>query len=472
MKHILKTLLTIFCFLLQIYTGAQLTLQQVINQAQQNSYSANLSKSELKLAEIAYASYKAGLKPLLTLYGNAPVFNKDNYAVTQPDGGIKFLPRSQNYSNLGISFSKPLSFSGGSISLNTDLYRFDDFVSKTKQYNGTPVFIKLNQPLFKYNAYKLGKKIATLKVEEANKTMKMSILQVAYEICRLYFDIIENQVDEQLATTNLENTETNLSIEKRRVELGVSTTDKVIQLEMQQINNQQQKIIAALNTRKAFLALQTFSNNEDTSLKKLLLPKNLPRINFNKEKAIAMAKTNLPLYLSFQRNILEAESKIEEARKQGKQVDLIASYGLNNAATDIPAIYRNPQDQQRFSIGFSIPIADWGKRKINIATAKTQAEKSAIGNKQEEAKLVLEITNLVNELYILQEQIEQSLSLDTLAQKRFAITNRLFQSGKASLIELQAAQSEKDSAKRNYIAALRKIWESHFLLSAKTGYKF
>lgn len=472
MKHILKTLLAIFCLLLQLYTWAQLTLQQVITQAQQNSYSANLSKNELKLAEIEYASYKAGLKPLLSLYGNAPVFNKDNYAVTQPDGSIKFLPRSQNYSNLGISFSQPLSFSGGSISLNTDLYRFDDFVSKTKQYNGTPVFIKLNQPIFKYNAYKWGKKIATVKIREANKTMKISMLQVAYEVCRLYFDILENQVDEQLATTNLENTETNLFIERRREQLGVSTADKVMQLEMQQINSQQQKIMAALNTRKAFLALQTFSNNEDTSLKKLLLPKSVPRVNIDKEKVITMAKMNLPLYLSFQRNKLEAESKIEEARKQGKQVDLIASYGLNNAATDIPAIYRNPQDQQRFSIGFSVPIADWGKRKNNIKSAKILAEELAIRNKQEEAKLVLEITNLVNELYILQEQIEQSLSLDTLAQKRFAITNRLFQSGKASLIELQAAQSEKDSAKRKYIATLRKTWESYFLLSAKTGYKF
>ena len=468
----IKKLFIIFCLLQHAGLHAQLTLDETIGLAKNNSYAAQSSQNELKLANLSYLAYKINLKPSLSFYGNAPVYNKDNYAVTQPDGSIKFLSRSQNYSNAGIGFSQPVPFTGGTFAVNTDLYRFDDFVAKTKQYNGTPVFVRLTQPLFKYNAYKWDKQIAPLKLQEASLTMKAAMMQLEYTVCQLYFDIAEAQVNAQLAAVNLQNSTTNLSIEKRRVQLGVSTEDKVLQMEIQQINSLQQQTMAQLNIRQAFLALQTYINSTDTTIKHLKLPEQLISPEIDKEKAIASAKKNLPLYLSFQTKKLEAQSKTAEAKMQGRQIDLIASYGLNNAATDIPAIYRNPQDQQRFSIGFNIPIADWGRRKNNIAVAEMQEEQVEINRKQEEAKLIEEITNLVNELPVLQRSVQQSLLLDTLSQRNFVITNRLFQSGKASLLELQAAQMEKDNAGRNYIAALRKFWESYYLLRLKTGVEY
>ena len=464
----------IVCCLLSLHNllAAQTTLHQTIELAKKNSFFSQLSNNEKKLAELNYTAFKISNKPTLSFYGNAPVYNKDNYAVTQPDGSIKFLPRSQNYSNVGIGFSQPIPATGGTVAVKTDLYRFDDFVSKTKQYNGTPVFLRLTQPLFNYVAYKWNKQIAPLKVQEATQTQKAAMLQMEYDVCKLYFAITEAQSNEQLAIKNLQNCITNLGIEKRRVQLGVSTEDKVLQLEIQQINNQQQQSTAQLTIRQTFLALYTYINSADTSNKQLQLPEHLPAIIIDKEKMIAAAKQYLPQYLTFQRKRLEAQSKTEEVKKQGRQIDLIASYGLNNAATNLPAIYQNPQDQQRFSIGLSIPIADWGKRKNSIASAKLQEEQIEITNKQEEAMLITEITNLVNELPVLKNNVQQSLLLDTLSQKRFAITNRLFQSGKASLLELQAAQTEKDNASRNYITSLKRFWESYYLIKTKTGADF
>lgn len=455
--------------LLHLGAAAQYTLPHIIELAKKNSYTAQSSANEWKLAGLNYAAFKISSKPSLSFYGNAPVFNKDNYAVTQPDGSIKFLSRSQNYSNVGIGFSQPLPFTGGTVAVNTDLYRFDDFVGKTKQYNGTPVFVRLTQPLFKYNAYKWDKQIEPLKLQEAEKTMKAITIEMEYEVCRLYFDIIEAQVSHQLAISNGENTSTNLAIEKRRVQLGVSTEDKVLQLEIQQISSRQEQTTGQLNISKAFSALQTYINSADTTIKQLQVPEQMPSLDIDKEKAIASAKQNLPLYLSFQRKKLEGQSKTAEAKMQGRQIDLVVSYGLNNAALNIPSIYKNPQDQQRFSIGFNIPIADWGRRKNNLAVAKIQEEQIDIGIKQDEAKLVTEITNLLNELPVLQRNIQQSLLLDTLSQRRFTITNRLFQSGKTSLLELQAAQTEKDNARKNYILTIKRFWESYYLFRVKTG---
>jgi outer membrane protein len=467
-----KTQIILVVLLLHIRAAAQQTLTSYIELAKKTSYTAQLAQKQNTLAALAYQSFKLTTKPSISFYGNAPVYNKDNYAVTQPDGSIKFLPRSQNYSNAGFAFSQPIAATGGTVSVNTDLYRFDNFTAKTKQYNGTPVFLRLSQPLFKFNKYKWDKLTEPLKLQEAHQQLKTDIRQMEYDVCRLFFDIITAQTEGQLATANLHYAETNLAIEKRRLQLGASTEDKVLQLEMQQINSAQQQAAAQIAVRRASLTMQAFINSTDTTTIQLQLPEQLPVLNINKEKALAQARQNLPEYISFQRKIAAAQSKTDEAKKNGRQIDLVASYGLNNAAADLAPIYQNPQNQQRFSIGFNIPIADWGKKKNGIAVAKAQEEEVDIQNKQQETRLLTEIENLVTELPVLKNSISQSLELDSLSFKRFSIANRLYQSGKVSLLELQAAQNEKDNARRNYIMALRKFWETCYLLNAKTNFSF
>ena len=86
--------------------------------------------------------------------------------------------------------------------------------------------------------------------------------------------------------------------------------------------------------------------------------------------------------------------------------------------------------------------------------------------------MINEISNLVIELPLLKKNVAKSLHIDSLSQRRFNITNRLFQAGKVSLLELQAAQTEKNNATRNYIIALRLFWESYYLLKMKTGSNF
>ena len=159
----LKIIFIACCLFHHAVLRPQLTLAKAIEQMKNGSFSTQLSKNYYQLALLDYTGFKAGLKPSISFYGNVPVYNKDNYAVVQPDGTIKFLRRSQNYSNVGIGFSQPIPFTGGSLAVNTDLYRFDDFVAKTKQYNGAPVFVRLSQPLFRYNLYRRDRQLAPVK---------------------------------------------------------------------------------------------------------------------------------------------------------------------------------------------------------------------------------------------------------------------------------------------------------------------
>lgn len=440
-----------------------------LEQARQNSYVAQLARQNNILASHLYRQFRLTNKPSLGLTGNVPVYNKDNYAVTQPDGSIRFLPRSQNYSNIGLGFTQPLAATGGSFTLQTDLYRFDNFTDKTTQYNGTPVFIRFSQPILKYYPYKWGKLIESLKLQEAQLQQQADLRQTDYETCRLFFSIAEAVVSEELAVFNATIATTNLAAEKRRVQMGASTEDKALQLEMMKLNAEQQQAAAVLALQQAERNMNVFINSSHTGIRGIRLPEELPALNLNKDYLLAEARKNLPLYVSFERKKTETAAAIDEATRQGRQVDINASYGLNNAATSFSGVYRDPQSQQRFSIGFSIPLSNWGRSKNSIAIAKAKQLQTETENKSEDLRLIAEIENLIAEIPVLVNNINRAKQLDTLSEKRFIITNKLWQSGKVTLLELQAAQSEKDNSRKNYVIALRRFWETYYFLKIRTG---
>lgn len=459
----------LFLFIICTLDLLSQNIEDMISESISNSYEIKLAKTELKIAELEFRNFLLSLRPTLSVSGNVPVYNKDNYAITQPDGTIRFLRRSQNYSNIGLSISQPLPFTGGSISLNSDLYRYDDFVSKTKRYNGTPVFLQLQQPLSAFNSYKWDKIIVPLKLQEARQTLTLRLNQLIYDVFKAYFDIIDAQINKDLAKTNLDNNSLNLTNEKRKMQLGITTEDKVLQLEIQQLNSQREIETANLAIQSAFNNLYLLLNKQDTLTYHLKIPEILPEVSFDKNQLIEEAQKQLPQYISFQRKLLEAKSNTARIKSQNNSINITASYGLTNSALTIPSIYQNTNDQQRFSIGFSFPLISWGKKKNNISAAKLQENIINLSNKIDEAKIKSEIITLINEIHLLKKSVLSNQRIDTLTEKRFAITNRLFQSGKASLLEIQAAQTDKDNARRNYIQSLRRFWESWYLLKLKTN---
>jgi outer membrane protein TolC len=449
--------------------AAQQSLPYYIEAAIKKSYPQLIAIKKHQQAALSFKNFQLTNKPSLSFYGNAPVFNKDNYAVTQPDGSIKFLPRSQNFSNAGIGFTQPIGATGGNLSINTDFYRFDNFTDKTTQYNGTPFFLRLQQPLFAFNAWQWDKQMAPLTLQIANKELWLQAHETTYEVCQLFFNVLEAQVNEELAQSAYANATTNLAIEKRKKQLGTSTDDKVMQIEMQQLLAIANTATALQNKQEAFVLMRTYINNTDTGIQILEWPTIYKITLPDTSKVLLAAKNNLPAYSLQQQQQLVIKKRMDEAKKKSRQVDFVASYGFNNTAANLGGIYTNPQNQQRFSIGLNIPIADWGRRKNNILAIKMEEEQLLLTQTMETITLQTEIKNIVLLLPVLQKQIALALTLDTLAAKRFEVANRLFQIGKLTLLELQTAQTEKENAKRNCLSAIRKFWENAYLLNFKTN---
>src|SRR3990170_2314243 len=71
---------------------------------------------------------------------------------------------------------------------------------------------------------------------------------------------------------------------------------------------------------------------------------------------------------------LKGEGSVAQARGRRFQVEARAAYGLNNNGLVLSDVYNNPTEQQQFSLGFSVPVLDWGRNKAMMRTAMAEKQ--------------------------------------------------------------------------------------------------
>lgn len=447
-------------------------LSDIIVQAQSKSPRFKLAATKKEISYYQFLTYKSDFKPQVSFYGNAPVYSKEFFGVRQPDGTINYQSINQNNANIGFALSQQLPFSGGEVSLNTDLTRFDDFKFKTKQYNGTPVYLRLSQPLFAINELRWRKKIEPLRYEESKRAYVEEMENIAQQSVKFYFDLLDAQSNISIASINLHNAEINYAIEKKRINLGTTTEDKLLQLELQNLNSQQNLERSKYDYQIAQLNLKTFIGSKDSIEYQSEVPQNMAGFSIDINKAIQYASIYRSDFIAFERKKQEAKKEVAQAKAAKQQINLVASFGLNNVGNNINQVYQNPNNQQQLSVGFNIPVVDWGRRKARYNTAKALEKLTDFSNDLDEATLKQEIITLVKNFELLKQNITLAQKTDSVAQRRYVLANNLYQLGKLSVTDLNLAQGEKDNARRNNVSALRQFWDGYYLLRRLTLYDF
>ena len=472
MKRYVSLIIPLVLPLMIFSQTQQLTLEEIVVLAKSQSPRFKLAQTQKEISFYQFQTSSSDFRPQISFYGSAPVYNKEYYGVRQPDGTIKFQSISQNNANMGFSLSQQIPLTGGELSLNTSLGRFDDFKAKTYKYNGTPVYLRLQQPLFAFNPLKWQQKIEPLKFEESRRKYVQEMENIAQQVTRLYFDLLDAQSNISIANTNLKNAAINFEIEKKRVNLGTTTEDKMLQLELQVLTSQRSLDQARYELQISMLNLNTFIGSRESIEIDPVVPNQIAALPIDLAKAIEYARKYRPEFIAFERKKYEAERDVTQAKVGKQQVTLLASFGLNNIGDQIGSIYQHPNDQQVFSIGFNIPIVDWGRRKARYNAAKAIEKLTSFNNELDEATLIQEITTLVKNIDLLKSNIQLAKKTDSVGQRRYEIANNLYQVGKLSATDLNLAQAEKDDARRNFIQSLRQFWDSYYMLRRLTLYDF
>jgi outer membrane protein len=466
----------IFVLLLVSAAKAQvrkLTLDEVVQLAREQSIASKQAVTQKKTNYWKYRSFLADYKPQLSLLGSVPAFTRSYIEVVQPDGTVSFQQVSNNNSLLNLSLSQSIAMTGGTIYVQQQLQRFDDFQRDQTRYNGIPFEIGIKQPLFKFNPLKWDRKIQPLKYQEGNQQYIQSLEQVALDATGYYFDLLVAQVNLQIAEKNRSNNDTLFKIARHKLELGKISQNDLLQLQMGLLTAQKDLASAQQSAAVASLKLKMFMSSRDERELELGIPLEAGQFEINTQLALDEAFANRSASVAFRRRLLEAERDVQEAKKDnGLNATLNATFGLSNQGNLPRDVYRSPQDREFVELELTLPILTWGRNKARTEVARANQEFAQQLVEQDKLTFEQEIFTQVTLLQMLQKQVKLTQVADGIAADRYQIAKERFILSDLSVTDLGIATQEKDIARRDYIIALRDYWQAYYSLRLLTLYDF
>ncbi len=450
-----------------------LSLEEVISIAQKQSPDALSAMHRFRSSYWQYRNYKAGFMPMLTLDATIPSLSRSIEKITTPEGDFFYERNLANYSG-GLSLSKNLGLTGGSVFLRSDLQRIDIFSDSTRtSYLSSPLNIGISQPLFGYNQFKWLKKIEPLRYNEAERRYLEDVEQISISAINAFFNLLDAQIRLQIQSTNLANNDTLYQIAKGRFNIGTIAENELLQIELSLLNSRAQFEEASLRVEMQTFELKSFLRLPEEVSIELLTPDAPPIGKVDPMTAIEEARNNRSDALAFERRIVEAESKVSQARANNRfNVDLYAMYGLTQSTSEIKNIYKNPQDQQRLEVGIRVPILDWGLAKGQVKLAESDMELARTAVQQDIVDFDQEILLKVMQYNMQPSQYAIATKSDTVAQKRYEVTKQRYLIGKIGIIDLNLAQNEKDNARQGFVSTLATYWRSYYELRKLTLFDF
>ncbi|MFC2115347.1 TolC family protein [Bacteroidota bacterium] len=481
MKKISSSMILILLFSLISFSGfsqnitLQLSLDDVIRLAKEQSPVAIMAKHRFRGSYWEFRTHKAKFRPGLDLDATIPDLTRSIENIIQDDGTEEFRDRRATNYSMGASLTQNIAPTGGSISLRSELQRSDQFkVDQTKiNYLSTPVSIIFRQPIKAHNSFRWERKIEPLKYEAAQKSFVESLEDVSQRAVNNFFNLALAQVNLQIAEQNYSNNDTLYKIAQGRYNIGTIAENELLQMELAFLNAGTDLNEARIQLEINKFRLRSFLGyNEGVDLE-LIIPDSIPDLEVNVSLALEQAHVNSPTILQLERQMLEADQSVAEARaEKGITADLFASYGLTQQTDDISNLYQNNQDQERLRIGVELPIVDWGLGKGRYRMAQSNQEVVRTNVKQAEIDFVQEVMLQVMQFNLQDDQLRIAAKADTVAQKRYSVTKERFYIGKIDVLELNIALGEKDAATRNYLSTMKNYWSYYYNIRQLTLFDF
>ncbi len=460
------------CYIRNSLAQNVVSLETILSQVINSSYAVKTAEHQKKIAFHSYEFYKSQLKPNITVMGDLPNYNKTSFPVVQPNGNISFQSITQANSSFSAFASQLIPSTGGTVFVNSDLQRFDDFSTRSNQYNGIPVRAGIFQPLKGYNPWKFEKNIQKFNLKESELTYNIKIEEALGVAVNLYFNILIAKQNLEIAKTNQSVNENLLRIIEEKLALGKVSKDEKLQLEIElnnakfAVSSETSQLETAISLLYTFLGLSI--PDIDTEF---TTPNNQPIDGVDTGALISNYKKNRPEIFTYQKEISKTKQDISKAKfDHGMQVNLEASIGFAKGADSIDDVYIDPFDEQKFNLRLMIPILDWGKRKAAIKQIEVRKQDLEEGYKQRFLEIENSIKQNANRFTRLQTEIKLLKEIMEKGEERFEISNNRYILGNIDITNLTLAQREKDQAKRTYINALKLYWTTYYQLRALSGF--
>lgn len=471
----MKKLLITFCFLLTIttYGQQQITLEQAIAIAQEESpeYKALINQNQASYWR--YRNFKARFLPQLRLDATLPQFRNSINRILLDDGSDDFRRSNQIRFDGSLSLNQNIALTGGTISVSSQLERIDRFEpSESTGFALIPFSVNYTQNSLLYNPFKWEKKIEPLIYEEARREFIERMEQISLTTSRRYFALLKAQIQTRIAKSNLSNQDTLFQISKGRFKMGKLAENDLLQIELSVLNSENDVITNEINFKRASQNLSRFLVLETENIV-LSTPEELSTFTVTVEKALEEAKANRRAVIEFRRRRLQAERDVAEVKGNNRlQMSLRANFGISQQGNQFDNLFNDFNQQQSVVLSVGIPILDWGvaksRRKLVEANKDLVNTNLKIEQQEFEQEIYLHVLNWQNQRNFL----ETTKKAQEIALRRYEIAKKRFILGKITITDLNIALQEQDRSVLSYLNSLEKFWTDYYTLRRLTLYDF
>ena len=389
------------------------------------------------------------------------------------DGSVKFVEQNLLSTNLTLSLTQNVPWTGGTFFVETSAQRIDLFSDDSHSYQTSPINIGYSQSLFGYNSLKWNRRIEPLRYREARKRYAETLELVAAAATQKFFALATAQSNYEIASTNYANADTLYIYARGRYDIGTISENEMLQLEINKLTEETNCMNARIEVDNAMQSLRSYLGIQQDVELKVSIDDFVPDLNIDLQEALMLATQNSPDIDNMQRRRLESESAVAQARANaGLKADIYLRFGLTQTGERWQDAYRNPMDQQYVSLGISLPILDWGRGKGQVRVAKSNRDLVQTQVEQDKTDFDLNIRKLVKQFNLQAQRVHIAARTDTTAQRRADVARRLYLLGQSTVLDLNASITEKDAARRAYITALYDYWSLYYTLRSLTLYDF
>ena len=444
----------------------RLSLDDCITMARRQSIDAAVALGELRSAYWQWRSYRADLLPEVSLSGTLPSYNKRYSSYQQADGGLSFVRNDYLGLDGAVNITQKLWPTGGTLSVESSL----DYLHQSgndgsgNQFMSLPVAVTLSQPLFSVNHLKWNRRIEPLRYREAQARFLTETEQVAMQAISLYFGLLLAGEQVNISKQNLQTAEKLYEVAQAKRRMGTISENDVLQLRLDVLTARSALTNSESNRQAAQFALRSFLDVEADI--EPVVPEGVPQVSLDYDNVLNHALQNNALATTMRRRQMEADYAVASARANRQSINLYAQLGYTGTGDNMNSAYRNLLSNEVVSVGITVPLLDWGKRKGQRRMAESNRE-IVQGQLRQQAQ------DFRQNIFILTEQFNNqaeqlriacACEADTIARRRYHTNVETFKIGSISTLELSDAQKAKDQARQNRIQQLFNYWYYYYQL--------
>ncbi|MEI6678507.1 MAG: TolC family protein [Mariniphaga sp.] len=451
-------LLMLFSLLLnQVKAQSIVTLEQAMDMASKGSPSLQSSLYNLERTTETLNAQRAALKSQLSLNVNPMEYSNSR----------KFDTRlSQWFTNKSLTTSgtvridQPILYTDGKISLmnqfgwQSNTSEVQGITNENKTYFNN-LNLSLTQPLFTYNRTKT--QIKTLELNNENAMLSYSMQRLALEknVSQYFYNVYLAQMSLSIKQEELTNTQKSNEIIKNKVEAGLAAKEQLYQSEVNlstsesSVESARVSLESAKDMFKQYIGMDIFS--EIT----VMTDVSVTPIEVDGKKALEHGLASRMELRQRQISVETSQFDMLAVKATNEfKGDMTLSMGLAGDNPSLGNIFDKSTQSPRVSLGFNIPVFDWGERKARIRAQEAVINSQKLNLSNQETQIKLDIRQVIRNLSNLKNQIGIALQTQKNSQLTYDINLERYKNGDLTSMDLNLYQVQLSNNKMSYAQSL------------------